>query len=341
MDLTNCFYLEKDNRNTKELFFNISLLAAFYIIDLAYTEGCFGSRLEDNPEALRNRDAFVEEILRIAQDTGKSANTKETELRNALGSILRYNPKTGNIEKKDDDVPGINKIYVLYCDENKQYSLIALMIAYLNHKKTISEIYKPSMFLSRHLNDNNIFYQLYNLFYYLYQRNPETDLEVYCLPFNRLPYRLEQKLETKPFSYFEHSPGIYTGSVISQCLNSLKDRLRIPQAIIQIRIDRRKKLKTIILIALALTFALIGGFGLFMRLTNFIIFNAVKIVAPLITTVFLLATTICIIILVLVRIQSNCCKKISPEISALEDEKSQTDILTPEATTPNFQRNQD
>jgi hypothetical protein len=316
MDTTNfkfsgCFYLTPEvypfrSAKTEEIeqrLFDFSLFSSFYIIDCIHKQGLFE---KEDHDAIVERNRFVERILGIARSTNCAKRKSQQLCEEFCKSGIKYDRFNSQLcfsEVCDKfNIPNIGEMIAMPLsikgDQDYHPSVLEVSLAYLNHERTLDNLSKYT--LGERLSSNWVPCFM-NLF--LRKANAER-ISTPCL-LNILNFTAIGNMYPKLYMKFDEimqlDPGFADGAEITtQCaryMQTIIQRKSIDdfRANTQIR-KRHKKIKLSIFIALSIIFFLIGGFGLFMNFTNYIIFNLANIAAPCIAAFGFIAAAVCIVI---------------------------------------------
>jgi hypothetical protein len=295
LDFSRGFYFpnNSDLDRLNQEYFDIALLASYYVIDCAYQAGIFGPIY--NVSAITARDSLAIKIFDIS--VGHSnAEYKSSELLSALNlANIGYDEKNhGLIKTNDNDVDlQVGRMKELVVDENDDSTILEVLLAYLNYQITVN-----SSSITKHASDSymcgNIVYDFVN-FFLNSTLTPETSdttftCEHICIISFRRNSMVGDACEYVSPTYF-NDVCAYQGSIISRCVSNIKQRYLQEQNSSHAK-DKETNTKSRVaywIIAIIVASILVSGFGFFMSFTSYITFSAINIVAPFIAALGLAA----------------------------------------------------
>jgi hypothetical protein len=321
LDFAGCL---SDGRGEHGCFFNYLTLFVLYIIDMAYSNGFFQTKQERDQLATQVLDAIRGKNLARVRQLIMERQMAYNPINNR---IVKYN---GNgSDPSNVQLGNVTFLYKRdYSRNSRDKDIIlpfeSIAILFLNETK-LNDPYVRCCF-----NRRDVFDDLCKVLCQILD-NSKTD----PLPLIPLKKYSEVKIHNNTFKEIRKE----TQSVYQQFLSPVHyhDKYTLPESIprdslvaslleYSYRKNRHLSNKLIpISFALSIFFLIGSGFGLFMRFTNFIVFNTINIVAPCITVICFAAFIICAVISIK---KSNCCR--CSEICSRKKQNSYQSIHEPE-----------
>jgi hypothetical protein len=290
------FLFARSDNDSKNIF-NITLLCTIYMLDIALQTGYF--------ETAEERDKCAKELY-IALEID---NSIETIRRFFKERNIGYNFQTQKCEKFYKDSFPFDQYRMPYpyyphfkigvmdclcaCDDKDlsviTFESIAIMI--INGENAMAKINST---IKPFLGQNKILRQFYELMRCCQCNNQNELLEQGIDIFPGKVYCDRSIMDTQGITRVRTKPRLdFDGTLTEKFLDDI-DKVNQNSVLFDLT-QRQKFLMNLLITGIAVGF-IVGGFGLFMSVTNFIIFNGINIIAPIIAAIGFVAAIPCSVV---------------------------------------------